>query len=113
MDKSRIWYPVAVAFTAINLAAAGYAGGLEDPAHAAVHLGLMGVGAWWASRLRRRGTAEATGTHALERDDRLAMLENELEIQRRELADAQERLDFAERLLTRAAEQQREPERLP
>lgn len=98
--KSRVWYPVAVAFTALNIASAGYAAGLEDPGHAAVHVGLTAVGALWAYRLGRRRSSEAAGYALTDGDVRFQALEEELDVQRRELAEAQERLDFAERLLS-------------
>lgn len=107
---SRLWYPVALAFTALNIAGAGYAGGMEEGPHAATHLVLAAAGAWFTSRLQRRRSAEeqdALGTG--DREERLEALEADLDTQRRELAEAQERLDFAERLLTQAAEAKRHP----
>lgn len=106
--KSRIWQPVAIGLGALNMAGAGFAVALEQGEHAALHIGLAGVCAFWVHRIRRRpggGAGLITG----ERDARLEALENELDDQRRELAEAQERLDFAERLLTQAAERRQVP----
>jgi hypothetical protein len=99
--KPALWRPIAFGLSAVNLVAVGFAASAAEPWHAAVHAGLaMAFGAW-AQRLRR-----APG--GADRDERLEMLEDDVGEMRRELSEAQERLDFAERLLA----QRREPERI-
>ena len=98
--KPAVWYPIALVLTAINLAGAGFAAGTTEPWHATIHAVLaLGFGLW-AQRLRR-----APGGSDVEA--RLEALEAEVSRQRRELTDAQERLDFAERLLAQAREARR------
>jgi hypothetical protein len=101
----RLWRPVAMVLSAANLAAVGFHAAIEQGEMAAVH-GLLAAGAaYWAARLGR------TRTPALENpvaDERMEQLEAELMQQRHELADAQERLDFAERLLSQSADRRRD-----
>ena len=103
--KTARWRPVAITLSAINVAALGFHTALEQGEFAGIHAILAGGFALWAGRLgRRRPAAIAAGAGS---EARLEELEAELMDQRRELADAQERLDFAERLLAQAADRQR------
>jgi hypothetical protein len=96
--KPAIWQPIAIVLSAINLVAVGFAMG--EPLHAATHAGLaLGFGLW-AQRLRQ-GRA---GSDVL---DRLDVLEAEVSNLRGELGEAQERLDFAERVMAQAPEPRR------
>jgi hypothetical protein len=93
---------VAYALSVVNIAGTGYALGISEPLHAGVHAGLaalLGIWGW-------RGSRRAHATRAFDADDRdrLEMLEEALLEQRREFAEAQERLDFAERMLAQSAE---------
>ncbi len=100
--KPRIWYPIAVVLSALNVGAVWFAAVAAEPLHSTVHAAL-GVGfALWANtmRLRRRRAEE----DQLEQRDPLALEVNDL---RQELSEAQERLDFAERMLA----QERNPRR--
>lgn len=93
--KPATWYPIAVALSVVNLAGVAVAALPADPWHATGHAALaLGFGLW-AQRLRRsrRGS---------EFQDGLEALEIEVSTLRQELTDAQERLDFAERLLAQA-----------
>ena len=97
--KSPIWQPIAILLSAVNLVGVGFAAGAE-PWHAGIHAALgLGFGLW-AQRLR--GTPRA-----LPADDRLAALEDDMSELRRELAEAQERLDFAERVLAQPPDTRR------
>jgi hypothetical protein len=90
--KSPRWYPVALGLSALNLIGLGAAAAAAEPLHAAAHVGLaLGFG-FWAQRLRR-------GTVGGEIEARLEVLEVEVGNLRAELSEAQERLDFAERVL--------------
>lgn len=100
--KSPLWYPAAFVATVVNIAGAGFAVGLGEPGHTAAHVGLAAVFGFVAHRVRP-ARAEAAGGDT----GRLEALEDEMLAQRRELAEAQERLDFAERLLAQSAEQRR------
>lgn len=98
--KPAIWYPIAIVLSATNVAGAGYAAGSAEPWHAAVHAALaLGFGLW-AQRLRRE--PGGSGPQA-----RLEVLEAEVSNLGRELSEAQERLDFAERMLAQRPESRR------
>jgi hypothetical protein len=93
--KPAIWYPIAVALSALNLLAAGFAAGSAEPWHAAVHVALAVAFGSWARRLRQG----PVGSELQDRLEALDALEFEVSNLRRELGETQERLDFAERLL--------------
>ena len=98
--KPAIWHPIAVTLSVINLVGVGLAAGAAEPWHAAGHAALALAFGLWAQRLRPgpgRGDLEA----------RLEALEFEVSGLRQELSEAQERLDFAERLLAQGAEVRR------
>jgi hypothetical protein len=105
--KPAIWYPIAVVLSVVNLVAAGFAirpG--EGPWHATIHVAFGLAFGLWALRLRPGpGGNELSGGSDLQ--DRLEGLEAEVGKMRQELSDAQERLDFAERLLAQGAEARR------
>jgi hypothetical protein len=98
--KPKIWYPVAVVLSVINLAGAGFALGQNQPDHAALHVVLALAFGLWARRLRQ-------GPVGNELEARLEALEVEVSTQRQELSETQERLDFAERLLAQGREMPR------
>jgi hypothetical protein len=98
--KPAIWYPIAVVLSVINLAAAGFAARSAEPWHATIHATLAVTFGLWAQRLRQ-------GPGGGERQARLEILEAEVSNLRQELSEAQERLDFAERLLAQGAESRR------
>ena len=86
--------------SALNLVGVGQAAGAAEPLHAGVHA-VLALGLWaWAQRLRQRGRGGAE----LPRVDALELEVSEL---RRELGEAQERLDFTERMLAQGAEARR------
>lgn len=88
----RIWHPIAVGLSVVNIAGAGFAMASSEPMHASIHVVLALVCGWWAGRLRQ-------GPMALPQSDRLESLEGDLTRMRQELVETQERLDFAERML--------------
>jgi hypothetical protein len=98
--KPAIWQPIAIVLSVINLVAAGFAAGSAEPLHAGVHVALGLAFGFWAQRLR-----QAPG--GLELQPRLESLEFEVSDLRRELSEAQERLDFTERVLAQAQESRR------
>lgn len=97
----RIWYPIAVVLAAINVGAVWFAAAPGEPMHATTHAVLGVAFALWAQRLRRASVTMS------DHDGEIAALELEAHDLRQALAEAQERVEFAERVL---AEQ---PERRP
>ena len=98
--KPALWHPIAVVLSALNLAGAGFAVGVAEPWHAAAHAALAAAFGLWAQRLRQNpgGSDLQAG---------FEVLEAEVGDLRRELSEAQERLDFAERLLAQESESRR------
>ena len=108
--KPTIWYPIAVVLSVANLVAAGFALGQAQPSHAMIHGGLALAFGFWAQRLRLRpgGSELQARLEGLEADvSRLEVLEAEVTKLRQELSEAQERLDFVERLLAKGPETRR------
>jgi hypothetical protein len=110
--KPAIWQPIAIVLGAINLVAVGFAAAAAEPWHAGVHAALGLAFGLWAQRLRQspdRGSELQDGS---ELEARLEVLEADVSDMRRELSEAQERLDFTERVLAQPPESRRvEPER--
>lgn len=100
--KPKLWYPIAIVLSALNLGAVGFAA--AEPWHAAAHAALaLGFGLW-AQRLRQaRGGTELQAPF----EEALEALEADVDKLRQELVETQERLDFAERLLARGPESRR------
>lgn len=109
-SKTRFWNVVLVLLSAGNLVSVWFAAQPGEPWHATIHGALaLGFGLWAQGRLRLeearwRGGALDTGSEV-----ESAALRDEVGEVRRELGEVQERLDFAERLLSQA----REGDRLP
>jgi hypothetical protein len=98
--KPAIWRPIALVLSAVNLVAVGFAAGAAEPWHATAHTALALAFGLWAQRMRR---VPDVG----EDQARLEALESEMGDLRRELTEAQERLDFAERVLAQAPDARR------
>lgn len=98
--KPAIWYPIAVVLSVVNLVSVGFAFRPFEPWHAAVHAGLALAFGLWARRLQQ-------GPSGSENEARLEALEGEVSTLRQELNEAQERLDFTERLLAKQPEPRR------
>jgi hypothetical protein len=98
--KPAIWRPIALGLALLNVVATGFAADAAEPVHAAIHAGFAFLFGYWASHLKRRVPGAG-------RDGGLEALGGEVDDLRRELGEAQERLDFAERMLA-----QRPPESL-
>ena len=98
--KPAIWHPVALVLSAVNLVGVGLAAGAAEPVHAGIHAALA-LALWtWGERLR-----EARGPcGGLPRFEELELEVGQL---RRELGEAQERLDFTERMLAQGLEAKR------
>lgn len=105
--KPAIWQPIAIVLSGLNLVGVGFAAGAAEGWHAGVHAGLAVVFGLWAQRMRQAPAfpTEDTGT-------RLEAIEAELSMIRGELNEAQERIDFTERVLAQEPAPRRvEPER--
>lgn len=98
--KPSFWYPVTFIASAINLVSGGYAAGLGEPVHAAVHAAFAVAFGLWARHIR-------LGSRRRELPAEPGSLELEVGRLRQELAETQERLDFAERLLAQRPEVRR------
>jgi hypothetical protein len=105
--KPKVWFPIATALSIINVGAVWFAAAPAEPAHATIHAAL-GVGfALWAARLRQRLRAGQVSTGSLQDqvEQQAAALqeaESNLASQASQLAELQDRVDFAERLLIQA-----------
>jgi hypothetical protein len=101
--KPGLWRSIALALTGINVAGLGYAAALGEPWHAATHAALTLVFGWWAHRLWQGPGGSEFARVKQELEQQAGALEearNALASQSAELMELQERVDFAERLLT-------------
>jgi len=101
--KPAIWYPIAIVLCVANVVAVWFAAVPAEPLHATVHAGLAVAFGLWARRLRHGplGSVHRAELEAVE------ALEVEVSALRQELSEAQERVDFAERMLAEALEPRR------
>ena len=104
--KPAIWFPIAVALSAINLVGVGFAVGPGESLHAATHAALALVFGLWAQRLRR-GPADGQLPAPLVASEELDALAAEVTKLRQEVSEVQERLDFTERMLAQRPESPR------
>lgn len=103
----RRWFPVAVVLGAVNVVAVWFAAVPAEPLHATGHAALAVAFAVWAQRLRSRQLLEGTERREFDTAEAVDSLDAEVEGLRRELGDAQERLDFAERMLVQQRQERR------
>jgi hypothetical protein len=110
--KPAIWFPIAVLLSIANLVGVGFA---AEPLHASTHAALALAFGLWAYRLRQGSGASELEVRLEELEaevSRLGEIEVDVSKLRQELGEAQERLDFAERLLVQAPEPRRvDPQR--
>ena len=98
--KPSIWHPITVALSAINLIGVGLAAGAGETWHAGLHVALAAAFGFAARQLGQRMAGSESQVELQEVEVELAGL-------RQELIDAQERLDFAERMLAQGMETRR------
>lgn len=103
--KPRIWTPIAGVLAAVNVVAVYFAAQAAEPMHAAIHAALGLAFTVWTVRLRARAV-NALRDGATGQSD---LVLGEMDDVRHELAEVQERLDFAERMLAQRHEQERVP----
>jgi len=109
--KTRFWNRVLVLLSAANLVAVWFVGPGEQW-HATAHAILAVAFGLWAQRRMRLEEARSSAD-ALDQgsESEIAALRDDVGDVRRELSEVQERLDFAERLLSQAREGDRHPGR--
>ena len=111
-SKRGVWNAVLVLLSAVNLGAVWFAARPGEPWHATIHAALaLAFGLWAQSRMRVAGTRTGTGELDKGREGETAALRDEVGDVRRELGEVQERLDFAERVLSQARAADRLPDR--
>ena len=101
--KPGIWYPIAIAGAAINLAGLGFAARPLEPMHMAVHAVLALAFGLWARRLRQAPQALGEGEIPVQ----IEALQAQVNTLRQDLSEMHERLDFAERVLAKGPEARR------
>src|SRR5574340_375926 len=100
----KIWYPIAVGASVLNLVGVGFAtGAVHTTIHAALALGF----GLWAQRRRQRSAAGEqlqveAGTAAEQLQAGFEALQADVTRLRQELSETQERVDFVERVLAQA-----------
>ena len=104
--KRAIWYPIAVVLSVANVAAVWFAARPAEPWHATTHAALAVAFGLWAQRLHRSFDRSQFPSQ-LEALEAFDALDAEVSTLRRDLGEAQERLDFAERLLAQRPEARR------
>jgi hypothetical protein len=112
--KRAIWFPIAALLALGNLVALGFAAGQGEPRHATLHAALALAFGYWARRLQEGpdGGDRQARLEGAEAYEALEALEAEVTKLRMELGDAQERLDFTERMLAQGSESRRvDPQR--
>jgi len=95
---------IAIALSVVNIAGAGFAIASSEPWHAGAHISLALVFAFAATRLKAGASNDVAGLQQ-QLDDQAAALEDaqaKLALQSTQLAELQERVDFAERMLAQA-----------
>jgi len=104
--KPKIWLPISIAFSLLNLVAVGFAARTAEPLHATTHAAVALAFGLWAVHLRSKlvgGVARGGG----ELESRVEALEGEMGNLVQQLTETQERLDFAERVLAQSPETRR------
>ncbi len=111
-SKTRFWNAALVLLSAGNLVSVWFAAQPGEPWHATIHAGLaLGFGLWAQARMRLEETRSRAGALDKGSEVEIPALRDEVGEVRRELGEMQERLDFAERLLSQAHEADRLPGR--
>ncbi len=111
-SKTRFWNGVLVVLSAGNLVSVWFAAQPGEPWHATIHGALaLGFGLWAQGRMRLDEPRLRAGALDKGSEVEIAALGDEVGQVRRELGEMQERLDFAERLLSQTRDADRLPDR--
>ena len=105
--KPKIWFPISIALSLLNLAAVGFAARTAEPLHATTHAALALAFGLWAVHLRSRIVGGRAAGSSGELESRVEALEGEMGHLVQQLSETQERLDFAERVLAQSPETRR------
>src|SRR5688572_10237175 len=88
--RSKLWLAVASLVNLMNAAGGGYAAALGEEVHAAVHAGLLLLGAVWAWRLATRpGQPDSLGLPAAARMEQLQQSVDAIAIEVERIGEAQ------------------------
>jgi len=104
-----LWRRLAIALSVFNVAGAGFAIAAAEPWHAMVHVSLAVAFAFGAQRLRQVSGRSDPASMQQQLDAQAEALEDaqaRLASQATQLAELQERVDFAERVLIQARDRQ-------
>lgn len=99
--KHRAWIPVAWSLSLVNLGAVWFAAEPGEPWHATIHALLATLFALGARRLMARQRADVQNAHLQHTIDQNEHLQQSLDSMQVHLQELEERVDFAERLLTK------------
>lgn len=99
----RFWRLVAIALSVFNVAGAGFALAAGEGWHTGIHLSLAIAFAFAAQRLKERSSVSA----AEEGTTKVEELQDTVARQAAQLTELQERVDFAERMLTQIRDRQK------
>lgn len=91
----RIWVPLSRILAVVNAGAVWFAAQAAEPTHATIHAVLATAFAVWSERMRQ-GRASSNEAALANMQDQLEEIQAE---SRGQVAELQDRLDFAERLL--------------
>src|SRR5215472_13166892 len=108
--KSTVWRRLAIALSGFNVAGAGFAIAAGEGWHAGVHVSLALVFAFAAQRLQQRSSGSSLERFQEQLDEQAAALEEAqtaLRGQSGQIAELQERVDFAERVLAQMRDRQK------
>lgn len=110
--KTRFWNTVLVLLSAANLVSVWFAAGPGGALHATIHAALaLGFGMWAQQRIRLGEERSRVGALGSGSEEEIAALRDDVGAARHEMGELQERLDFAERLLSQARDEGRVPHR--
>ena len=101
--KPRIWRPIAIGLSAVNLVAVGFAANGAEGWHAGIHAALALALGLWAQRMGMPKDSSIP----IDEQSRFEALEEDVRVIRAELTEAQERIDFTERVLAQESERRR------
>ena len=102
--RSKVWLTVATLFTIINILGTGFAAAVAEGPHAAIHVALSLVGAFFMWRIERRAREPHVSGAPLA-NDRLDQLQQSVDA----VAIEVERIGEAQRFATKLAAERAQP----
>ncbi|HLZ45881.1 MAG TPA: hypothetical protein VKQ05_09430 [Gemmatimonadales bacterium] len=116
MTSTSLWRRIAIALAVFNVAGAGFAIAAGEGWHAGIHVSLALAFAFAARRLQQAYVAREAGSVQQQLEEHAAALQemqDALTRQSGQIAELQERVDFAERMLAQARDRQQLEARRP